>query len=399
MRLRRACVLLAAAAVSLAGTAVVESPSASATTSKAPVVIAYMDPETGVYASPWRHNDIELAIKQINARGGVDGHKFEYVPYDTNITPQASVTATQQALSAGSKPTAFLGYLVDDQIDANAQALRASGIPVLGVAEGPAATAATAHVPNLWTVVPDVIMALEAATKYMVKTYHPKTVGVVYTNDIADNAQSKFTQTELKKLGVKHVVVESISDTATDATAQALAMRKVNAIIEGGFPVQVALFNTALSQNGIHVPVMGNQLGLSLPAEGLNTPAELDKFSFTPYCYAKVLPGKAAASYSAAYAAAYPGTNPADTTPYNYDAVNLLAAAIKADGGNLSPGAINRELGKITYHGVCGTYHADSGHDMMHTVEIDSFAAGVNPGAYKGSFTEPPLNKAQYKIA
>lgn len=373
-------------------------PQTSGAASKAPVIIAYMDPETGVYATPWRHNDIQLAINQINAKGGVDGHLFEYKPYDTNITPQAAVTATQQALSASPQPTAFIGYSVDDQVVADAQALKASGIPVLEVAEGPAAASPTLHVSNVWTVVPDVVMALEAATKYMVDTYHPKSVGLMYTNDIADNAESAFTDSLLKKLGVKHVVVTTAADSATDLTDQALAMKSVDAIIEGGFPVPVGIFNTALFQNGIHVPVMGNQLGLSLPAIGLNTAAELTKFSFTPYCYAKVMKTTAAKSYSAAYEAAYPGTNPADTTPYVYDAVNLLAAAIKDDGGNISPSAINKELAKITYSGVCGTYHTDSAHDMIHTVSIDSFSSGVDPGSYVGSFSEPPLTKSQLKL-
>src|SRR5487761_2600203 len=92
----------AAAAAVVGGSLTVASPSFAAS-SKAPIVIAYMTIETGPYATAGRNNDINLVVNQLNAKGGVDGHKVEYVGYDANITPQQAVTATQQAL--GTKPT------------------------------------------------------------------------------------------------------------------------------------------------------------------------------------------------------------------------------------------------------------------------------------------------------
>ena len=59
--------------------------------------------------------------------------------------------------------------------------------------------------------------------------------------------------------------------------------------------------------------------------------------------------------------------------PQAYDAIYLLAQAIKA-GGNTSPSAIVSHLGKLKYTGVCGQYKSDSHHNMIHTVEIISTA-------------------------
>lgn len=400
MKLRRSAVFLAAAAIaaSTIGTLVTAVPSGAAS-SGAPVVIALMDPETGVYAVPWRHNDIELAVNQINAKGGIDGHKFEWTGYDTNIIPQPAVTSTQQALSSSPKPTAFIGYSVDDQIEATAQALKASDIPVLEFAQGPAAAAPTVGVPNIWTTVPDLVMAIEASTKYVVSTYHPKTVGIFHTEDIASNADAATAQSLLSGLGVKHFIDEDASDTATDTTDQALAMKGASVVMEFGFPTVEAVLNTALYQNGIHLPIAGDQSGTTLAGFDLNNAAELSDYTFTPYCYAASLSSPQAKAYEAAYVAAYPSSNPDQQDPYIYDSVELLAAAIKADGGNLSPSAINKEMDKITYKGVCGTYHADSGHDMMHTVSIDSFKSGISVAKFVGSFTEPALTKKQLKIS
>ena len=120
-----------AAVVASVGTA---TPSMAAS-SKAPITIAWMTTLVRAIRQPGVNNDIKLATDQINSQGGIDGHKVSFVAYDANLTPQQAVTATQKAL--GSKPTAFIGYSVDDQIQATAQLLKQSGIPVPGRGPGP----------------------------------------------------------------------------------------------------------------------------------------------------------------------------------------------------------------------------------------------------------------------
>jgi branched-chain amino acid transport system substrate-binding protein len=387
------------AVFAVAGAAVVASvgtatPSMAAS-SKAPITIAWMTTLSGPYAQPGVNNDIKLATDQINSQGGIDGHKVSFVAYDANLTPQQAVTATQKAL--GSKPTAFIGYSVDDQIQATAQLLKQSGIPVLAVAQGPAASSNAVHVPNLYTMVPNLVSAIQASSTYGFTKFHPKSVGIFHTDDTASNADATTAQALLKKQGVKNFTVRSASDQATDTTQQALAMKGDQVVYEFGFPLVEANFNTALSQNGIDVPIQGDQTGNFLAAYGLNKPAELTKYAFTPYCYPPVLPTKQAKAYTAAYAAAYPGQSLQTSVAYVYDAVELLGATIKADGGNLSSSAIVKELGKITYNGACGPYHADTNHDLMHQVAMVSYANGINPGELAGTFTESPVPQSYFK--
>ncbi len=395
MKKHRLGVFAAAVAV-VGGSLTVATPSFAAT-SKAPIVIAYMSIETGPYATPGRNNDINLVVNQLNAHGGVDGHKVEYVGYDANITPQQAVTATQQAL--GTNPTAFIGYSVDDQVQATASLLKKSGIPVIAYAQGPAAGSNVVHVPNLYTVVPNLVSAIQSSTKYAVAKFHPKSVGIFHTDDTASNADAATAQALLKKLGVKKFTVRNASDTATDATEQALAMKGADVVFEYGFPLVEAVFNRALTQNGISLPIMGDQSGNFLAAYGLNKPSELTQYTFTPYCFAPVLNTPQAKSYVSAYTAAYPGQSVQIATPYTDDAVNLLAAAIGKAGGSLSPSAIVKALGKITYNGICGTYHTDANHDLMHQVTLVSFANGINPGTLAAKYVQKPVPKSYFASA
>ncbi len=246
-----------------------------AASSKAPITIAYMTTLSGPYAQPSATNDINLVTKKINAQGGIDGHQVKFVAYDANLTPQQAVTATQKAL--GTKPTAIIGYSVDDQIQATAQLLKQSGLPVLAVAQGPAASSNVVHVPGLYTVVPNLVTSIQASTTYGYAKYHPKSVGIFHTDDTASNADAATAQALLKKQGVKNFTIRSASDQATDTTQQALAMKGDQVVYEYGFPLVEANFNTALSQNAINVPIQGDQSGDFLAAFGLNKPAELTK--------------------------------------------------------------------------------------------------------------------------
>jgi branched-chain amino acid transport system substrate-binding protein len=391
---KRSLAVFASVVVAGVGSVATAVPTMAAS-SKAPITIAYMTTLSGPYAQPSVNNDMNLVTKTINSQGGIDGHQVQFVAYDANLTPQQAVTATQKAL--GTKPTAIIGYSVDDQIQATAQLLKQSGIPVLGVAQGPAASSNVVHVPGLYTVVPNLVTSIQAAATYGYAKYHPKSVGIFHTDDTASNADAATAQALLKKQGVKNFTVRSASDQATDTTQQALAMKGDQVVYEYGFPLVEANFNTALSQNAIDAPIQGDQSGDFLAAFGLNKPAELTKYAFTPYCYAPVLSTKQAKAYVAAYSAAYPGQSLHTATPYVYDAVELIGAAIKADGGNLSSSAIIKELGKITYNGVCGTYHTDANHDLMHQVAMVSYANGFNPGELAATFHEGPVPASFFK--
>ncbi len=387
---------VAVAAGTVAGSAVLATP-ALAASSKAPIVIGLASIQSGSYAAPGRNNDINLVVNTINHQGGVDGHMLKWVPYDTSTTPAQAVTATQQAV--GDKVTAIVGYSVDDQVQAASKILKQSGIPVLSYAQGPAAGSQVAGVPRLYTVVPNLVNAIQGGVTYGYTKFHPKSVGIFHTDDTASNADAATAIALLRKEGIHNFVERDASDTATDATEQALAMKGESVVYEYGFPLVEAVFNTALSQNGINIPIMGDQSGNFLAAYGLNKPAELTKYAFTPYCFASVLNTPKANAYVKAYDAAYPGQSVQTATPYTYDAVEYLAKAIESEGGNLSSTAINKALAKITYNGICGTYHSDVNHDLIHQVTIVSFANGITPGTLAAKYIEPPVAKSYFTAA
>ena len=71
----------------------------------AQVKIAYIDPLSGAMAPIGEHGvkHFNYMIEKINAKGGVNGQKFELITYDNKLSPQESVIAAQKAIDAGAR--------------------------------------------------------------------------------------------------------------------------------------------------------------------------------------------------------------------------------------------------------------------------------------------------------
>jgi ABC-type branched-subunit amino acid transport system substrate-binding protein len=73
-----------------------------------------------------------LAIREINARGGLDGHRIELVALDDRGEPERAITAARQ-LMLDPQVVAVIGHLRPDSSDAAMQIYCEAGLPVIVV--------------------------------------------------------------------------------------------------------------------------------------------------------------------------------------------------------------------------------------------------------------------------
>jgi branched-chain amino acid transport system substrate-binding protein len=128
---------LPVAVLSLAGVVTgVSSAPASASSSKAPILLGFVTDETGSASSTYTDafDGAEARIDAQNAIGGVNGHKLVLVEEDDQSTPTGNLTATQLLLSKG-----VFGIIEDNSgTFGSAHLLHQDGIPVVGPAlDGP----------------------------------------------------------------------------------------------------------------------------------------------------------------------------------------------------------------------------------------------------------------------
>ena len=179
-----------------------------------PIKIALLDFETGVYATPDRHNAIDVAIQQLNANGGVDGHKVEYTAYDTGILPQTTVTAVTKAIS--DHPTVMLGLAVSSGVLASANLLKTSGIPTIQEGQDNTTDLSKLGVTNLFRGEASVKQQADAGVNF-IASQHPTTVGLFDDSDLNGVQTEANIKAALKAKGINNFIYREIAQSATDA--------------------------------------------------------------------------------------------------------------------------------------------------------------------------------------
>lgn len=331
-----------------------------------PIKIALVAPMTGLYTTST--NPIELAVSQLNAHGGVNGHRVVYETYDAGISPEQAVAAVKKALSED--PTVMIGLIVTAQVKAVAPILKAQGVPLLHAAQSSEVNLSQTHARYLFRVSQTTYMGTTAIVNYVMQQFKPTTVGIVHSNDNASHQAGMLLKKKYKAAGVRDIVKREVPHTATDLTEAVLAMKGVDVATIWSFPTISSLFLRQMNQHGIDVPTIGSNGDISILTHNLNSSEELGNHFLEVPCYPTLMERPEARQYVADYQEKFGKDeefNPDDV--YLYDAVKLLAAAVEK-AHSIKPDAIVESLEDVTYEGVCGTYNSDTEHNMFHSIYI-----------------------------
>lgn len=363
--------VLTALAVTAAGCG---GDSGSGSGSGDPIKIAWMGMESGEYATKDRHYAIDLAVEQINAKGGINGRKIEYKAYDSGLTPQQGVTAVKKALTED--PTAIIGLATTAQVKAAAPLLKSAGLPTMHFAQSHTLGKSTLKVDNIYRYGPTEAMQTHALADYLTKTLKPAKVGMLTSSDPGSAEAARLLREGLTAGGVTEIVERQVPQSATDLTEAVLAFRGVDATVTWSFPTINSLFLRQRRQNGLTAPTFGDNSGGSILGGKLNTPAELKGYHYVIACDPDLSDTPEAKAYVAAYKKKY---GPQPTNPQlaqGYDAFQILAAAI-TKAGSTEADAITKALGSISHQGVCGAYKADGENDLYHSDVIIDASGGL----------------------
>jgi branched-chain amino acid transport system substrate-binding protein len=318
-------------------------------------------------------NSAELAIKNINAAGGVGGQQivFKRLPVSTLDAQQA---ATQYLKMVDWKPDVIVGF-PGSTIEAVVPEITRAQIPVLTPTEDATLREGASNgSPYLWGLTPDVNAIPGSAADYFVKTLKAAKIGEISTNESYGNDSSAAFNAEMAKLGQKVTTNQKISPTASDLTSQVLALKGVDAIAAWIYPNEIGVLEKQLAQNGINVPVVGSgsaeiaiNYGLVKP-----NPNVYGVLACTPNAAAPTSPlGKFVTQYKAAYK-----TLAFTQAIQVYDGVYVAAKAAELAGSPVAS-KIAAQIPNVSYTGICGgVYHSDGAHIMTHSLNITQFAPG-----------------------
>lgn len=198
----------------------------------------------------------EMAIKEINAAGGINGNKIVMTLVDDASNPAQSVTSMQRLVNE--KVDLIVGGWGSSQVMAAMEGSERAGMPYVVVgATNPNITTNK----NKWTfrvIQPDSIQA-EQIAEVAVKRLGMKRIAVINdANDYGVGNKEIFVAS-LKKLGVTPVEIQAYQSADKDFTSQLTKIRAANAdglAIFGTIPAAPAIMNQA-REIGVTAPFIG----------------------------------------------------------------------------------------------------------------------------------------------
>jgi branched-chain amino acid transport system substrate-binding protein len=317
------------------------------------ILIGVPVPLSGEYASAGTDilHGAQLAARNINSSGGVDGKKIQIVSQDDACLASTGSQAAQKLISQGI--VAAAGGYCSTAAFPELEAFHRAGIPyVMDASTNPQLTE-QGFAQAFRTIGRDDEQGPIAAS-FITGFLHATRVAVGNDNSTYAKGLADSTVSALQKDGAQVVFNNALTPGQSDYTSflTKIGQSRPQVFYYTGYYPEFGLLLKEAKQLGLKFTMMGGDANndptlLKTAASAANgammTTAPLAQFLTS------------AKGYVNAYQAAY-GTSPGPYSSYEYDAVGVVAQAIR-DAHATTPGAITTALKSISYSGITGDFH------------------------------------------
>lgn len=317
-----------------------------------PIKIGLISPLTGSAASIGiaNKNAVELAVKEINEEGGINGRQLQLIVEDSkNVDPKEATTAMQKLVNVDKVISVF--NIGSGATLASHPVAEESKVVHFGIASNPKISDAGDY---LFRVCPADDYAGKVAAKYIKETMKINRVAVLkcdndWCTGLADSFVSSYTS-----LGGEILIQEQIKVDTPDARTELAKIKDKNPelVYFTGYPGETVTVFKQAKELGINVPFFGGDAWTD-DSIAKETQGTVGKVYFTT----------PSSSYTQEFADKI-GGNVAIGAAESYDSVHILAQVMKKVGTDTEK--IKNELYKVrNYKGQSGIIGIDAKGDLL----------------------------------
>jgi branched-chain amino acid transport system substrate-binding protein len=180
---------------------------------------------TGATSGTNFNDGVKLAVKEINAAGGILGRKIEYTPSDTQSQAQVAKALAVKAIDEGAY--VVMGPVFSGSIIVSMAETKRAGIP--NFTGGEAATITQQGNPYIFRTAFTQTTSMPKVARYLKDTRKAKTVAIIYTNnDFGKGGRDVFMKA-LEPQGIKVVTDISTDPGQVDFSGAVLRAKQANA--------------------------------------------------------------------------------------------------------------------------------------------------------------------------
>jgi branched-chain amino acid transport system substrate-binding protein len=305
---------------------------------------------------------IDLAVSQINAGGGIDGHHVKVIVKDDQASPDKAVIAAQELITQD-HVAAIIGATTGSSSLAIKPLFAKVKLPLLT----PVATAALTEPKDdyVFRAMINDDQAVQSALALIAKKWPGQKVGIIHDDSALAVGSAAAYKKNAPKFGVNIVSSEQFAATDTDMTTPLTKLKALGpaVIVDIGYSPSAFTLLRNVKQLGMSAAFVGST-GMPRAAtltvsggasDGIIVPTLIDPGDIQP----------SQKTFADAFYKAHPNRKP-DKDPtlwdvISYDSMELVAQAVH-NGGGASKSDIYEGLQKIDgYAGVSGTYSFTGG--------------------------------------
>lgn len=347
--------------------------------------IGFTPPVTGASAAEgsFQIKALKLALKEINAAGGVNGKKIDLRQVDNQSSNPGALAAIQKAVEQ-EKVLVLVGFVKSTQVLATSDAIKTYGIPT--IIGGTNVTLTRQGNPWLFRVRPDDSIAALAMIKYIKEDAKLTKIGILHDTDAFGAGGADLVEKYAKEQGLTVVKREKYTTKDKDYTAQLLSLKNAGTqimVLYAPNPEDVAVVMRQYRQLGAPFKYLGSPSSQTKDALNLAKDAAEGLLAVADF-----VPGQSEANkkYAEAYRKEY-NEEYDGLSAWTYDGLNILAAAIKKAGEDRAK-IRDAILATQGYKGVLGNFSFTPNGDGLAEVSVVRIEKGqpkllkiVNVGA------------------
>jgi branched-chain amino acid transport system substrate-binding protein len=321
----------------------------------------------------------ELAVEQINAAGGIDGHSLELLVQDNGCNTSDGANAVQKLLSEEPKPVALIGGLCSDSTLAALPIAKRHRIPLLvDLASNPSITEQSGIGGNEWAFhwAPNDTMTAQSAIDFLIQLGSIRSIAVIASDDSFGRGGLAALTKAAQAAGISVVSSDAVNLASADF-APIIARAKTHqpdalALWINAGPAVASFYEQYGSAGMAGIPLVG-QLDQNQPAI-----AEYGLIGYNSAAYDFRIDTPENRAFTAAWLAAGHDVSSSYVGWDGYQSVLILAAAI-GQAATLDAAGIRDALETLIYTPsiVGGTISFDDHHQAYDNVVVSAFNGAV----------------------
>jgi branched-chain amino acid transport system substrate-binding protein len=305
----------------------------------------------------------QLAVSEINARGGVRGDSLVLRVADDSGSEDVALGIAEE-LYADPAVVAVVGHLTSSATIAAARVYGGGPHPVVMISPSASSPDLSGISPYVFRVCPSDLQHGPALARFAWQTLGARRPAIIYINNEYGRGVRSTIAAEVERLGGRVVEADPYVPTTRSLEPYLSRMRRagVDALFLAAERPGAELALREMRTLQLSWPVLGGDALAGIEADGA-----LAQGLHLSSAYLSDRPGERNAAFVAAYARAFPGQRPDHRGAGTYDIVRLLARAI-ADAGPTRRAVRNylARLGRgvAPFEGVTGTIVFDANGDV-----------------------------------